>query len=76
MDFNKYRYCFVDTSYLVRRNGWVVSKGKEPGEYNYLDIVKMSIQTINKMARDCGMTADKFVLVFDSWSKDYEGYYR
>lgn len=76
MDSNKYRYCFVDTSYLVRRNGWVVSKGKTPGEYNYLDIVKMSIQTVNKMARDYGVTADKFIFVFDAWSREYEGYYR
>lgn len=76
MDTNKYRYCFIDSSYLIRRNGWACSRGKKPGEYNALDIVRMSIQTINKMARDYGVTADKYILVFDAWSKDYQGYYR
>ena len=76
MDTNKYRYCFIDSSYLVRRNAWGCSRGREPGEYNFLDVVKSSIQTINKLSRDYGVSSDKFILVFDSWSKDYQGYYR
>lgn len=76
METNKYRYCFIDSSYLIRRNGWAVSRGKKPGEYNAMDIVRMCIQSINKMARDYGVTADKYILVFDTWSKEYQGYYR
>lgn len=76
MDSNKYRYCFIDSSYLIRRNGWACSRGKQPGEYNSNDIVRMSIQTINKIARDYGITADKYLLVFDSWSREYQGYYK
>ncbi len=73
---NKYRYCFIDTSYLIRRNGWACSHGREPGEYNYLDIVRSSLQTIRKLSRDYGVCADKYILVFDTWSKNYQGYYR
>lgn len=36
----------------------------------------MSIQTINKIGRDYGVTADKYVLAFDSWDSQYSGYYR
>jgi len=76
MDSNKYRYCFIDASYLIRRNSWACSRGKDPGEYNATDIVKMCIQTTNKLSRDYGVTADKYIMVFDSWSKEYQGYYR
>jgi len=76
METNKYRYCFIDASYLIRRNSWACSRGKQPGEYNAIDIVKMCIQSTNKLARDYGVTADKYIMVFDSWSKEYQGYYR
>ena len=72
---NNYKYLILDFQYILTRNLFVVSKGKELGEYSYGDLIKMNIWTINKFARDYGLTADKVILLYDKWSKELGGYY-
>ena len=73
---NKYQYLLVDLSLLLSRNVFACSRGKEVGEYTSGDVVKMTIQTLNKIARDYGITADKIILLADTWDPDLGGYYR
>lgn len=72
---NKYQYLIADFSYIITRNLYVISKGKEPGDYTYGELIRMTIWTINKLARDYGLTADKVVLIYDKWDKSLGGYY-
>lgn len=73
---NKYQYLLVDLSLLLSRNVYAVSKGKEIGEYTSGEVVKMTLQTLNKIARDYKVTSDKIILLADSWDPEYNGYYR
>lgn len=66
----------VDLSFLLTRNLWIATKDKEIHEMNSGDVLRLTIQTLNKLARDWGITADKILLIADMWSKDYGGYYR
>ena len=72
---NRYKYCLLDASYLIQRNGWAIDRGRE-GEAGWQALVRSVFQTINKVGRDFGVTADKYILGFDSWSDEYSGYYR
>ena len=72
---NKYKFVFVDFQFILTRNCWVVSRGKEPGEYTPGEVMRMTIWTINKLARDYGITADKIILIYDKWDKQLGGYY-
>lgn len=72
----KYEFAVVDLSYLLRRNLYVCSRGKDVGEYTAGDVVKMTIQTLNKIPRDYGIEMDKYILVADKWDDTYQGYYR
>lgn len=73
---NKYGIALVDLSYILFRNAFAVSRGKSIGEYNAGDIIRCTIQTLNKIPRDFGITVDKFVLVYDRWDPQWQGYYR
>lgn len=78
MSTNKYKYALIDLSYLLTRNIYAISKGKsnESGEWNEGDVIKATIYTINKVARDFGITADKFIMLYDKWDPIIGGYYR
>jgi len=73
---NIYKYGLVDLSYVLTRNLFACTKGKKPEEYNPGDIVRMTIQTLNKCSRDYNITVDKYVFLKDTWSKTYKGYFR
>ena len=75
---NKYGIGFVDSSYIIQRNLAAISRGKKPGEYTAADVIRSTIQTINKINRDYKSTAgcDKFVLLADKWDPEYLGYWR
>lgn len=75
MTNNKYKFAIVDFSFLITRSLYVISKGKEKGEYTYGELIRMCIWSINKIARDFGITADKVVMVYDKWDKELGGYY-
>lgn len=73
---NKYKYGFIDLSYILMRNVYAASRGKKVGEFTPADVVKMTIQTLNKMSRDHGISVDKYIFIRDQWSREYQGYYR
>ena len=58
------------------RNVFAASRGKKIGEIGPNDVVRMTIQTLNKMSRDHGISVDKYIFVRDQWSREYQGYYR
>jgi hypothetical protein len=72
---NKFKYAIIDLSMLLYRNSWVISKGKNPGEYSAGEIIQMTIWSLNKFARDYGITADKFIFAVDKWDPAWNGYY-
>lgn len=76
MNVNRYKYAIVDLSYVLNRNLRAISSVKPGGEYSVGDVMRTTIQTLNKMARDYGITADKIILGCDLWSQKYGGYYR
>lgn len=67
---NKYNYAFIDGSFLLTRNLWVATKDKKPDEMEVGEVLKITIQTINKLYRDWGITSDKIILIFDEWSRN------
>lgn len=73
---NKYNYAFIDGSFLLTRNLWVATKDKKPEDMNPGEVVRITIQTINKLYRDWGVGADKIILIFDEWDKTINGYLR
>lgn len=75
MTNNKYKFLIADFSYILTRSLFVVSKDKNVGEYTAGEVERMCLWTINKLARDFGLTADKVVMIYDRWSKEYNGYY-
>lgn len=72
---NKYKYGLIDMSYLLSRNVFACAR-KGVGNYDAGDVIKMTIQTLNKLPRDFGITVDKYILIKDTWAKEYSGYYR
>lgn len=76
MVYNKYLYALVDMSYLLSRNLFAASRGKNINEFTEGDVIRITLQTINKIPRDYGITCDKFIFLFDKWDKTLGGYYR
>lgn len=72
---NKYKYGLIDMSYLLSRNVFACAR-KGVGNFDAGDVIKMTIQTLNKIPRDYGITVDKYILVRDTWAKEFNGYYR
>lgn len=70
---NKYSYAIIDFSVILQKNIYGVSKDKKPGEYTAADLIKTCIYTMNKIPRDYGISADKWVLFLDKWDGD-KGY--
>ena len=73
---NKYLYGIVDFSYILSRQAFVVSKDKKPGEYTEGDLLTTIIWSLNKIARDFGISCDKLALAADRYDPMYSGYYR
>lgn len=73
---NRYKYALVDMSYILVRNLKAISAGKKIGEYNEGEVLRITIQTIKKIIRDYGITADKYIFIYDKWDKEIGGYYR
>ena len=55
----------VDLSFVVSRNIFSISNWKKPGDYREGDVIKSIIQTLAKIFRDYGITADKIVFIGD-----------
>lgn len=70
---NKYNYIFLDGSFLLKRNLWVATKDKKIEEMNPGEVVRITIQTINKLYRDWGCSADKVCCIWDEWNRNLDG---
>lgn len=73
---NKYKYGLIDLSYLLNRNIFSCCRLYGIGGFTAGDVVRTIIQTINKVSRDHGITMDKCLLLNDTYSKEYNGYFR
>lgn len=71
-----YTFAVVDLSYLLQRNLFACSKGRRTGTFFASDVVKMTIQTLNKIPRDYGLNISKYIFLADKWAAEYNGYYR
>ena len=69
----KYAYAIVDFSVILQKNLFGVSKDKKAGEYTAAELMRTCIYTMNKIPRDYGVSADKYVLFLDKWDGD-KGY--
>lgn len=72
---NKYLYGLVDLSYLISRNLFIISKDKKVNEFSSGDLIRITIQSLNKFLRDYGLSCDKLVMVYDRWESSVGGYY-
>lgn len=75
MNDKKYKYALIDMSYLLYRNLFAVSAGKKVGEYNSGDVIRLTIQTLSKLSKDWGITAEKYIMIYDKWDSSFGGYY-
>lgn len=73
---NKFKYALIDFSYILSRNLFAASKDKKVGEYSESDVVRITIQTLNKIARDFNITYDKPIFLLDKWDRTLGGYIR
>lgn len=71
----KYKYALVDFSYMIYRNFFAISRGKKPGEYHEGEIIRCTLQTLNKLSKSWGITCDKIIMIYDKWDPQYQGYY-
>jgi len=72
---NKFSYALVDASFLISRNLFVATKDKEISEMNPGEVVRITLLTLNRLARDWGITCDKILMIGDEWDKNLEGGY-
>lgn len=70
---SRFRYGLIDLSYILSRN---VHSCYKKGQDQPGDVVRSIIQTIGKLGRDFYITADKYILLNDTWSKIHGGYFR
>jgi hypothetical protein len=71
---NQFKYGFVDLSWILSRNSFAIAGRNET--YNAGDIIKMTIQSLNKFSRDLGLSVDKMIFFRDTWDQEVQGYYR
>lgn len=76
MLINNYGLAFIDGSWLLTRNLYITTKDKPIEEMNPADTVRLTLQTLSKLSRTWGITAQKFIIIWDKWSKTYGGYIR
>lgn len=74
MSTARYKYGFIDLSYLLSRNAFAC-QARNP-YFTAGDVIQLTIQTLNKISRDFGITVEKFVFLRDQWDKQLNGYYR
>ena len=76
MLINNYGLACVDGSWLLTRNLYITTKDKAIEEMNPADTVRLTLQTLSKLSRTWGITAQKIIIIWDKWSKIYGGYIR
>lgn len=77
MQGTKYKYALVDLSYMLHRNCFAMSAraNNEPGKYTEGDVIRTTLQTLNKLSKTWGITTDKIIMIYDKWDPQWKGYY-
>lgn len=73
---NNYSQVWIDGSFLLTRALFALTRGKDPTEVTPGEIFKVNLQTINKLARDWGISGAKIIIIWDKWDQSYNGYIR
>jgi len=73
---NNYAQVWIDGSFLLTRSVFALTRGTDPKKVTPGDIFKLNLQTINRLARDWGISGAKIIIIWDKWSSDYSGYIR
>lgn len=76
MIVNNYGLALIDGSWLLTRNLYITTRDKKIEEMNPEDTVRLTLQTLSKLSRTWGITAQKIIIIWDKWSKLYGGYIR
>jgi hypothetical protein len=73
---NNYRFGYVDLSWILTRNFYMISKKYGVDPHVVGETLKLTIQTIGKILRENDFTVEKIIFVGDRWKPEIEGYYR
>lgn len=66
---NNYSQVWIDGSFLLTRALFALTRGKDPTEVTPGEIFKVNLQTINKLARDWGISGAKVIIIWDKWDQ-------
>jgi hypothetical protein len=72
----KYTLVIIDGSFLLTRALYAITRGKNPLEVKPGELMKVNLQTINRLARDWDISGSKVMIIWDKWSEKYGGYIR
>ena len=73
---NNYTLVLIDGSFLLTRALFAVTRGKDPGEVKPGELMRVNLQTINRLGRDWKISGSKVIIVWDKWAPEYGGYIR
>ena len=73
---NNYTLVLIDGSFLLTRALFAVTRGKDPGEVKPGELMKVNLQTINRLGRDWKISGSKVIIIWDKWAPEYGGYIR
>lgn len=73
---NNYTLIIIDGSFLLSRALFAITRGKDPTEVKPGELMKVNLQTINRLGRDWRISGSKIIIVWDKWSEKYGGYIR
>lgn len=73
---NNYTLVLIDGSFLLTRALYAITRGKNISEVTPGDLMKVNLQTINRLGRDWGISGSKVMIIWDRWDEKYGGYIR
>ena len=73
---NNYTLVLIDGSFLLSRALFAVTRGKNPEDVKPGELMKVNLQTINRLARDWKINGSKVIIIWDKWEPEYGGYIR
>ena len=62
---NNYTLVLIDGSFLLTRALFAVTRGKDPGEVKPGELMKVNLQTINRLGRDWKISGSKVIIIWD-----------
>ena len=74
--FNNYTLVIIDGSFILSRSLFALTRDKDPSEVKPGELMKVNLQTINRLARDWKISGSKVIIVWDKWDPEFGGYIR